>query len=177
MVYWIAGPDNPGDGLQMMNNKQFSIYIVALLILGIFLGYVLSQRPSFSASGILNVVGISYSITAVLVLYESVTKNSLFRTLTVNILSPLILWLHTVVPLGVALSWILTRGTLHGGVVSRFGLSFFAYSILPLSFLDSTVVFPRINGLREIDGRYRRFGLFLLLSGLGMQLIAAVMSL
>ena len=49
--------------------------------------------------------------------------------------------------------------------------------MLPLSFLDAAVVFPRIREWQTIDVRYRRFGLYLLLSGLGMQLVAALMAL
>jgi hypothetical protein len=159
-----------------MNDKVFSIFVVALIGIGLFLGYSLSNRPSFSVSGILNVIGILYNLTAVMVLYETFAQDSRLQKLAVGFFAPLVLWVNTLIPLGMALSWFLTRGTLHGGAVASFGLSFFVYSIVPLSFLDAAVVFPRMRNWKPIDFRYRRLGLFLLLSGLGIQPISAVIS-
>jgi hypothetical protein len=159
-----------------MSNKVFIIFIAALLGIGIWLGHLLANRPTFSVNKLLNVVGILYSMTAVIVLYETVAHNHTLRSLSVDYLAPVILWSHSVVPLGIALSWFLTFGAPHGGAVSSFGFSFFFYSLLPLSLLDSTVVFPRVNKWKPIDGRHRRFGLFLLFSGLGIQFVAAILS-
>lgn len=157
-----------------MSNRVFVVFISVLLSLGIYLGWFLANRPSFSAPALLNVAGISYNILAVIVLYESVTRDEKLKRILVSYVAPFLLWTQMVIPIGVTASWFLIRSLRHGNEIAAFGFSFFSYSILPLSFLDATVTFPRIETLKPLDGRYRRFGLFLLLSGMGMQLIAAV---
>ncbi|MGQ0556786.1 MAG: hypothetical protein ACT4PN_12670 [Nitrospiraceae bacterium] len=160
-----------------MSNRVFPFFIVLLVLLGIYIGWLLAIRPSFSVPAVLNVVGIGYSILAVIVLYETIAENEKFKRVIVSFVAPILLWAQTVVPLGVTASWFLTWKLHHGNEISAFGFSFFIYSILPLLFLDATVTFPRFAKLTPIDGRHRRFGLFLLLSGLGMQLIAGVIGL
>lgn len=153
---------------------MFPAFIALLLVLGIYLGWFLANRPSFSVPVLLNVAGIGYSILAVIVLYEAVAQNEKLKRVIISYVAPFLLWAQTVVPLGVTASWFLIRNLPHGNEVSAFGFSFFTYSILPLLFVDATVTFPRIEKLRSLDGRHRRYGLFLLLSGLGMQLVAAL---
>ncbi len=160
-----------------MSNRIFPCFIAILLLLGVSLGWLLAIRPSFSIPAILNVVGIIYSMIAVIVLYETVAQNQTFKTVIVSYIAPFLLWAHTVIPLGVAGSWLLIRKHPNGDQISAFGFTFFAYSILPLAFLDASVTFPRILKMASIDGRHRRFGLFLLLSGLAMQLIASLYAL
>lgn len=157
-----------------MSNRAFALFIALLLLVGIYLGWFLANLPSFSIPALLNVAGIGYSILAVIVLYEAVAEDEKLKRNVVSYIAPFLLWTQTVVPLGVTASWLLIRNLHHGNEVSAFGFSFFAYSILPLSFVDATVTFPRIEKLIQLDGRYRRFGLFLLLSGLGMQLVAGL---
>lgn len=157
-----------------MSNRIFPLFIALLLLLGIDIGWSLASRPSFSIPVVLNVVGIAYSILAVIVLYEAVAKDETLKRVIVSYIAPLLLWAQTVVPLGVTASWFLIQDQHHGSEISAFGFSFFVYSMLPLLFLDATVTFPRIVKLMPLDGRYQRFGLFLLLSGLGMQLIASL---
>jgi len=43
--------------------------------------------------------------------------------------------------------------------------------------LNETVVFPQFAALRALESRWRWFGLFLLLTGIALQLLAALMSL
>lgn len=157
-----------------MSNRVFLGFIALLLLLGIYLGWLLANRPSFSIPALLNVAGIGYSIFAIIVLYETVAQDENLKAVIVSYVAPFLLWAQTVVPLGVTASWFLIRNLHHGNEVAAFGFSLFAYSILPLSFVDATVTFPRIARFKPLDGRYRRFGLFLLLSGLVMQLIAGL---
>jgi hypothetical protein len=156
-----------------MSNKIFIIFALFLFGIGLWLGWKLSFRSSLSIPNILNIIGLIYSIIAVVVLYEAISANATRRGFVVNYLAPLILWAHILVPLGVAISWVLPGNGPSRTMVSTFGLSFFTYSILALNIFDAAVVFPRIKEWQPIDIRFKRFGLFLLLSGLSMQLIAA----
>lgn len=119
-------------------------------------------------------VGIAYSIIAVIVLYETVSESLTFKRICVSHVAPILLWASTVIPIGMCFSWVLIRNTPHGNQIAGLGFLFFSYSILPLLFLDATVAFPSFEKLKALDGRYRRFGLFLLLGGLVMQFIAAL---
>lgn len=166
-------PKHCWDG-KYVSDRAFPFFIVLLVLLGTCIGWLLAIRPSFSVPAVLNVVGIGYSILAVIVLYEAIAENEEFKRVIVTIVAPTLLWAQTVVPLGVTASWFLIRNLHHGNEISALGFSFFMYSILPLLFLDATVTFPRFAKLTPIDGRHRRFGLFLLLSGLAMQLVAGV---
>jgi hypothetical protein len=160
-----------------MNNRPFFALLGASVVLGLFLGRFLAFRADISISGLMNVIGIIYSLMAVVILYETISANVTYRDFTVNYLAPCILWAHSVIPLGVALSWFFSNGSPSGSKIASFGFSFFVYSILPLGFLDAAVVFPRIREWKPVEVRYRLFGLYLLLSGLVMQLIAALLAL
>ncbi|MDE1892373.1 MAG: hypothetical protein KGI13_07750 [Betaproteobacteria bacterium] len=160
-----------------MSNRVFLIFILVLFLLGFFLGWFLASRPSFSIPPLLNVTGIIYNILAVVLLYEAVAEDEKNKRTIVNYVAPFLLWAQTVIPLGITISWFWIKNLPHGNEVSTFGFAFFAYFILPLSFVDATVTFPRFEKFKSLHGRYRRFGLFLLLSGLGMQLIAGLMAL
>lgn len=164
-------------GWAQMSNRVFPIFIALLFWLGIYSGWILASRPSFSIPAVLNVVGIVYSMIAVIVLYETIAQSQAFKKIIVSHLAPVLLWANTIIPLGVASSWFLIRKLPHGNQVGVFGFSFFVYSILPLAFMEATVTFPRIAKLMSLDGRHRRFGFFLLLSGLFMQLVAALCAL
>jgi hypothetical protein len=159
-----------------MSNRLFILFVLILLGIGLWLGRTLSFRSSLSIPSILNVIGIVYSITAVVVLYEAISANISRRSFIVNYFAPFILWAHTLVPLGVAIAWVIPGGGPSRNIISSFGLSFFVYSILPLGFLDTAVTFPRIKEWQPVDIRFKRFGLFLLVSGLSMQLIAACLA-
>lgn len=43
--------------------------------MGVSIGWLLASRPSFSIPVLLNVVGIIYSMIAVIVLYETIAQN------------------------------------------------------------------------------------------------------
>jgi hypothetical protein len=80
-------------------------------------------------------------------------------------------------PLGAFIGTIFARGSPSRESISGFAIAFWAYSVIPLTFLDATVVFPRYNALRNLESRWRYFGFFLFLSGMTLQLIAAIQDL
>ena len=95
-----------------------------------------------------------------------------------NVMAPVILWLHTLVPLGAFIGGGVAAGLKHGswgGEVSRFAIAFWAYSLIPLSILDAWVVFPRISTFKTLESRWRYWGLYLLGAGVGLQLASALL--
>lgn len=165
-------------GSSLLSNRWFYIFISAILILGVAIGYHLSKFQKLETYKLLNVAGLLYTLLAVIVLSEIALANPKWKHIAVAWVAPAVLWIHTAVPLGIfigglAARILLTAGS--GSQVSQFGIRFFFYSILPLSVLNDFVVFPRFVKLRTIESRWRWLGLFLLLTGVALQLIAALM--
>jgi hypothetical protein len=157
-----------------MNNRLFVLFIAIVFLLGVFVGYQLSFRRQVDTSKMLNVVGLLYNLLGVLVLSEIVTSSSKLKEISVNLVAPGVLWLHTAIPLGAFFGAMFASGSPSGASISRFAIGFWVYSLIPLSLLEATIVFPRFKALRGLESRWRYFGLFLFLSGIALQLIAAV---
>jgi hypothetical protein len=112
------------------------------------------------------------------VLSELLNPNPKWKAFSVNVMAPVILWLHTLVPLGAFIGGGVAAGLKHGswgGEVSRFAIAFWAYSLIPLSILDAWVVFPRISTFKTLESRWRYWGLYLLGAGVGLQLASALL--
>jgi hypothetical protein len=161
-----------------MGNRIFIVFISLILFFGIVVGYELSTLQRLDTSKLINVVGLLYSLLGVIVLSELAAVSERWKRIAVRWVAPTVLWLHTALPLGIFVGGIAAsfflRSTL-GAKVSKFAITFFFYSLLPLSVLNETVVFPQLVALRELDSRWRWFAFFLLLSGVSLQLISALM--
>ena len=109
---------------------------------------------------------------------ELAAASERWKRIAVRWVAPTVLWLHTALPVGIFLGGIAAsiflRGT-SGPKVSKFAITFFFYSLLPLSVLNETVVLPQLAATRELHSRRRWFALFLLLSGVSLQLISDLM--
>lgn len=163
-----------------MTSRRFAIFITVILCLGVAAGCQLASLPKLETYKLLNVAGLFYDFIAVLVLSEMASSSAKWKKISVEKMAPAVLWLHTVFPLGVSLGGVLAAVLLHSSswaAVSRLAVSFWIYSLLPLSALDATVTFPRFAGLKALESRWRWFGLYLLLNGVVLQLIAGVLAL
>jgi hypothetical protein len=74
--------------------------------------------------------------------------------------------------LGAGLAWFLGRG-LSAYITGAFAFGNFGYMIMVGSVLEQTVVLPRLFN-KDIESRWRYFGLVLLSSGMLFQLISAI---
>jgi hypothetical protein len=107
------------------------------------------------------------------------TSNAKWKQRSVEIIAPAVLWFQTAFPLGALIGGgvvVLFGHKPSAGYVAKFALLFWSYSIIPVFLLDEFVAFPRLAS-KKIESRWRWFGLLLLLSGVVLQLIAAVESL
>jgi hypothetical protein len=166
--------------LQRFARRQiFWIFVSSLLVVGFLLGYRLSAIPHLNVSKLLNIIGLLYSFIGVLVLSEIIGSSPQWRRISVEILAPLILYLHSTIPLGAfvgASAGLLTHHP-SSAAVSQYSFGFFAYSLIPLLIVDEFVVYPRIWPHTDTLLRFRLFGLYLVLSGVGLQLFAAAIDL
>ena len=157
-----------------MNNRSFAIFIIIILALGLFVGYQISFWQILDTGKLLNIIGLFYNLLGVVVLSEIVLSSPKLREISVNWIAPFVLWIHMVIPLGTFLGAMLAYGATSALSVSKFAIGFLIYSIIPLGLLEVTVVFPRYRTLQYFELRYRYFGLFLFLTGIALQLVAAV---
>jgi hypothetical protein len=163
-----------------MSNRAFVVFISLVLALGLTTGYHLSGLPRLETYKLLNVVGLFYDFLGVVVLSEIAVSSGKWKKVSVDWIAPAVLWLHMVFPLGVFVGGLLAAVVLHsssGDAVSQFAVVFWAYSMIPLTVLNETVVFPQFAFFRGLETRWRWFGLYLLLSGVGLQLIGALLGL
>ncbi len=106
--------------------------------------------------------------------------NPRWKKLSLDVVARLVLWLHTILPLGAFLGGLLAallKSSSSWAIVPKFAFSFWLYSLIPLSILDATVTLPFLPSLKSLESRWRWFGLYLLLAGVGLQLIAAFLGL
>jgi len=163
-----------------MRNRSFAAFIAVIIGLGVATGCKLATLPKLETYKLLNVVGLFYDFLAVVVLSEIAASSAKWKRISVETIAPVVLWLQSAFPFGVFVGGFVAAALLHSSswtAVSRFAVSFFGYSLIPLSVLDATVTFPRFAALKALESRWRWFGLYLLLNGVGLQLIAGLLGL
>jgi len=82
-------------------NRLFSVFFAALLAAGAWLGYWLSSFPKLDTVKLLAVLGISYQLLGIVVLSETISTSERLKKFVVNWLSGILIWAHTIVPLGI----------------------------------------------------------------------------
>jgi Na+/melibiose symporter-like transporter len=161
-----------------MSNRRFLVLVSVLLLLGLAAGYRLSTLPRLETYKLLNVAGLSYSLLGMLVLSE-LLASATWKRICVKFLAPAVLWLHSLIPLGAFVGAFVAK-LMHKPsweIVCKFFIGFFTYSLIPLSVLNEFVVWPQLPSIkRDIEARWRLFGLFLLSSGVAVQLVAAILA-
>ena len=160
-----------------MKNKSFFVFAACTLVLGILLGYSLAWHAAIKPHKILLVIGSFYNLLAVIVLSEVFTTQKRHREIALNYIAPAVLWLHTLIPLGAILGALCAQFLVHasgGSMAFRFSAGVFVYSLVPLGLFDAIVVFPRKAIYANPETRWKYFGLFMITSGILLQLIAAI---
>jgi hypothetical protein len=150
-----------------------------LLLAGFFVGYRLSSIPNLQTYKLLNLAGLLYAFSGVLVLSE-ILATGRWKDFCVVRLAPSVSWIQTTVPFGAFFgSFAATMMRKPSGFsVALFSLAFWGYSLLVVLPLNEIVVFPRLPFVkRDVETRWRWLGFLLVLGGVGAQLVAAVMDL
>lgn len=156
------------------SNIVFGGLVTALLLLGAWLGYILAGYEKLATYKLLNIIGIVYGLLGIVVLAEFVTKNEPIKAFMVNWVAGVLLWAHTIIPLGALAGAGIGHSLPSAAVTAKFFVSFFCYSLLVLAILEAVVFNPKFKRLQGLATRSQSFGLILLLSGVVVQLIAAL---
>jgi hypothetical protein len=169
-------------GHAILTNRLFKLLFLFLYVVGIALAYFLASLHRVEPFKLLNVVGIVYGLLGVIVLSEFVLEIERWRHFVVEILSGVLLWAQFAVPFGLAsasfvLFFIDKNAFPSSLVVGEASLSFFLYSLLPTAILEDVVLVPKLKISKDPLVRARRLGLFLVVAGIVVQLIAAIQDL
>jgi hypothetical protein len=102
------------------------------------MGFRLSEFPKLESYKLLNIVGLSYDFLGVVVLSEILASSEKWKQLCVNVVAPVVLWFHTVLPVG-ALGGCFRWSTSRTCPVlrSRFEFCYWIRGLLNLSSFDS----------------------------------------
>jgi hypothetical protein len=159
-----------------MSNRVWKIVLALQVALGILVGFKLAEIPNLQPYKLLNIIGLLYSLIAIFVLSEVFIDTPNWKAICVHKIAPVLLWAHTTTPIGAAfgagLARLLNRGP-SGSVIGVFAVGAFAYMNTVGFVFEQTVVLPRFFK-KDIQSRWRYFGLLLLLSGIFFQLISAI---
>lgn len=151
----------------------FILWILLLLAIGWHIGRALAIHPKLETFKLLNILGLTYDMLGLLVLSEMVVTSERLKSFVIFWVAGVVLWAQSVVPLGAAAgAWVGVDGV-SSGKAARFFIGLFCYSLLPLAILDHSVFNPKKADASDKTQRNRRFGLFLLVTGVTVQLIAA----
>jgi len=160
-----------------MTNRRFLVFLALVLFLGAYTGYHLSSLPKIEPYKLLNIVGLFYDLLGVVVLSDLLASAPKWKRISLDWIAPGILWFHSMFPFGVLPGAGLAHLLKHApssGAVAGFAFGFAVYSMIPLSIFDMTVSFPTISFFKDAEYRWRMFAFFLVLSGVGLQLLAAI---
>ncbi len=163
-----------------MSNRVFVVVISLMFLTGLSIGYHLSGFPRLETYKLVNIVGLCYDFLGVVVLSEFAASSPKWKKISVAWIAPTVLWLHTILPLGALIGALIAEAVVHGAssaAVATFAVLFWGYSMIPLVALNEMVVFPQFAVLKNVESRWRWFALLLLLTGVGLQFIAALMGL
>jgi len=159
-----------------MKAGTWKVALCLTAAVGAIIGYRLSGLPNLQPYRLLNVIGLLYSLLGVFVLSEAFVSSPSWKTICVERIAPILLWAHITVPVGAvvggALAWLLGRGP-SAHVVLPVAVANSGYVMIVGSILENVVVRPGLFK-HDVESRWRRFGLFLLATGLMLQTVSAI---
>jgi len=149
------------------------------LVTGGFLAYQLGGMPIVDFNKLLNIVGMIYGLLGALVLSEFVIENERWRSFVVEKLTDVLIRVHGFVPLGATFTSFVLFAVDHSHFPSSLQLGapfmgFLLYSLLPIFFVEDYVFLPKPPRTSDHIVRVRIFGIFLIVTGIIVQIIAAV---
>jgi hypothetical protein len=158
-----------------MSNRVWKIVLWLTVVLGAFIGYRLARIANLQPYKLLNIVGLLYNLLAVFVLSEVLVGSPNWKRICVEKIAPVLMWAHITVPIGAALgaglAWLVGRGP-SASIAVLFAGGTFGYMSFAIGILEQTVV--RQGLFKDIETRWRYFGLILLSSGMLCQLVSAI---
>ena len=170
-----------------MTKQRFTVLVAVTAAVGVYVGYQLAEIQNLQSYKLANIVGLLLNLLAILVLSEVLVLNPGWKKFCVEFVAPTLLWCTITVPVGmgvgVGIAWLAKRG--HSvSAVGIFALAAYAYGSMLATILEAAVVLPR--GLtvvlprvfaKDIETRWRLFGLILLVTGMLLQLVSAISAL
>jgi hypothetical protein len=144
--------------------------------------YMLGPLHRLETFKLLNVVGIVYGLLGVIVLSEFIVQKEKWTRFVVETLSGVLIWAHLAIPLGAAgtsfaLYFADSSKFPSSLVIGEASIIFLIYSLIPTFIVEDVVFRPKLKISKDPLIRVRRFGLFLVMAGMAVQLLAAIQDL
>jgi len=165
-----------------LSKRTFKLVFLLLYVMGGSLAYMLGSLHRLEPFKLLNVVGIVYGLLGIIVLSEFIVQNAKWTRFVVETLSGVLVWAHGAIPIGASSTSFLLY--LAAGsdfpsalIVGEASIIFLIYSLLPTWVVEDVVFAPKLKISKDPLIRVRRFGLFLVIAGMAVQLIAAIQDL
>lgn len=160
-----------------MSNKLFGIVFLTFILVGAFFGYHLSNLEDLETFKVLNVIGLFYDILGIIILSEALSTSERFQRFIAEIFSGLLMWAHMGIPIGILfVGFILTiiGGFPSAKIAMGIGTGFMLWMLLPSFVVEDVVFRGKIKRFPTPKSRSRFLGGFLLITGLLVQLAAAI---
>ena len=153
--------------------------MVLMIASGAVLAYLLGSLQKLELFKVLNIVGIIYGLVGVVILSEFVIKNEKWSRFVVEKLSDLMIWAHGTIPFGVTITslvlFLVARDQFPSSeTIGGSFMLFTFYSLVPTFWVEDYVFGPKSPRTKDPILRTRIFGLFLVITGMVVQLVAAI---
>ncbi|WP_019557219.1 hypothetical protein [Thiomicrorhabdus arctica] len=151
-----------------------------LFFLGTYIGIKLSQFGNFEVSKLFNIIGLTFDIFGVVILSYVVISNEKIKEIVSGWGAATTISIVGFMPIGLFLGALIGIKFLgHEEVNNLFSyyLPITVYALLSAFFIEDTILMPKFSVFKSQDTRIKVLGGFFLLSGLCIQLYAAVLDL
>jgi hypothetical protein len=154
----------------------YLVLILLSLLAGVAFTHWLSGLHTIPTAKILNLAGISYGLIGVLVLSEAIVRSEQIKQFMVAWVGTALLWTHTGIAWGAIIGAVIASisGRPSGNAAYHFAFALFAYVMLIGGLVDGTATNPLTPRLRDMPARHQRLGLIILVTGMALQLTAAI---
>lgn len=152
----------------------------SLFFLGIYIGIKLSQFGNFEVSKLFNIIGLTFDIFGVIILSYVIISNEKIKGIVSGWGAATTISIIGFMPIGLFLGALIGIEFLgHQAVNNLFSyyLPITIYALLSAFFIEDTILMPKFSIFKSQDARIKVLGGFFLLSGLCIQLYAAILDL
>ncbi len=153
---------------------------IAMYCLGILAGIALAKLGAFEVFKLFNIIGLTFDIFGVLILSYVIISSLRIKEFVAGWGAATAISILGFIPIGLFTGALISSVFLGHTEVDKlfeYFLPITVYALLSAFFVEDAVLLPKLKIFRDTDTRVKVLGGFFLLSGLGIQLYAAVLDL
>lgn len=164
----------------MPQNRKNIVYLLdgLIFVIGMFIGLKLALHGTFEVFKLFNIVGLIFDLIGVVILTYLITSNELIKEIITSWFAFIAAGFLGFMPMGLFLGAAYASSFLGINEIDRlfeYYLPIMLYSLASFYFIEETVLSPTSNYFKSQDVRVKACGGFFIISGLLIQLYAAVL--